>query len=507
MNTANQKCNAFASLIGIFLHGHNVPEKVIKVLSRMGVCISQSVIHDAIKSLSKDAEKHIRSMGQTLLVGYAYDNFDVNLKSAKPTIQAQSVTPLKHLTSALLFALPKGTQVDDLRCAAKLWDRSRLNDTQPDSRPRLEALPSYDRVLTLHPQYRSPDENGLNGRDRFNIWMFMSDITGPYGPEEFRELQSKLQLPEIIDAVPNEKAEIRPARAMKHSNSSVSGNLDTIDDILAQAGVGFPDADRAAPDSSAPLDANLERTIKDISEYVVLFHGDLSTGERIRQAMRQRAIELSRGDRKQFVVFVFGLFHLKMPCADAIWRIFIKPSQSHEDPTSVMGHVRKIRPKDFGTVGSDPGFRRMHQIITHDGRCRRLECWRVEIEKQTGCKTLEEFAKTKPTFEQLMKIARALVRTYVADQAELVKMQRELEEERDQCFENGLLINAYYLLYEELSYAMNAGDIGRVETTFAAWIPIFRGINKHKYAAELIRHVTNITVVYPKKLRQVLCAT
>lgn len=31
-------------------------------------------------------------------------------------------------------------------------------------------------------------------------------------------------------------------------------------------------------------------------------------------------------------------------------------------------------------------------------------------------------------------------------------------------FENALLLNKYFLLYEELSYAMNSGDIGRIET-------------------------------------------
>ena len=36
----------------------------------------------------------------------------------------------------------------------------------------------------------------------------------------------------------------------------------------------------------------------------------------------------------QFVVFVLGLFYLKMAVADAIWRILIEPSAIHVDSGS-----------------------------------------------------------------------------------------------------------------------------------------------------------------------------
>ena len=72
---------------------------------------------------------------------------------------------------------------------------------------------------------------------------------------------------------------------------------------------------------------------------------------------------------------------------------------------------------------------------------------------------------------------------------------------RDQQYENTLLKDYYLLLYTELSYAMDAGDIGRVETCFIPWSLIFRGCSKHKYAAQMLRFLYDLYCVYPERLR------
>ena len=80
-------------------------------------------------------------------------------------------------------------------------------------------------------------------------------------------------------------------------------------------------------------------------------------------------------------------------------------------------------------------------------------------------------------------------------------MRRKAEKERDLQFKNALLLNKYFLLYEELSYAMNSGDIGRVETSIVSWIPILKAIGKHKYATHMTNFLINIHFVYPAGLR------
>lgn len=59
------------------------------------------------------------------------------------------------------------------------------------------------------------------------------------------------------------------------------------------------------------------------------------------------------------------------------------------------------------------------------------------------------------------------------------------------------------LLYEELLWAMNSGDIGRIEAVTPSWIAIFKATGKHKYANQLTRFFTNLHFVYPERLRYV----
>ncbi|EGO04655.1 hypothetical protein SERLA73DRAFT_25834, partial [Serpula lacrymans var. lacrymans S7.3] len=104
MQSTNLKSNALQSVIGIFLQSSYSPEKVIDAMARMGVSISQSAIHSAIRLLSAESHRNIRALGQTMLASYVYDNFDVDLKSHQPVAKKSSDT-LKHLTSGLLFPL------------------------------------------------------------------------------------------------------------------------------------------------------------------------------------------------------------------------------------------------------------------------------------------------------------------------------------------------------------------------------------------------------------------
>jgi hypothetical protein len=208
-------------------------------------------------------------------------------------------------------------------------------------------------------------------------------------------------------------------------------------------------------------------------------------------------------NRFQFVVFVPGLFHVKMACADALWRIFIQPNDAQVDDTCLMRDVSKLRPKETGIIGSKPGFRRMHQVIGHIGICRRLDCWRLEVARQNPeHATLEQFAASKPAFEDLEEIASWLAMHYIANNS-LTRLRCQPIVQRDQQHENALLLNKYCLLYEELSYAMNHGDIARVETCLVTWIFIFRATGKHKYAAHMTKFLTNVHFVYPVGLKYV----
>ena len=106
---------------------------------------------------------------------------------------------------------------------------------------------------------------------------------------------------------------------MDTSNSTVEGNIRAVSELLSQAGVGDPTEK-----------STRERPVENISEHVLLFHGDLGTWERVQSAQRRRGPEKTPVRRLQFVVFVPGLFHLKMAAATTIWQILLQPLKLEE---------------------------------------------------------------------------------------------------------------------------------------------------------------------------------
>ncbi|OBZ67433.1 hypothetical protein A0H81_12571 [Grifola frondosa] len=467
-------------MVGIFLHSCNAPEAVVEFLSRTGVSISRTSIDDAITNLSKEASEEIKQLGQTLLASYAYDNFDVEIKESIPTVEKPHDN-LLHLISGTIFPLDHGVTREDLACAAELWEKS------PDN-PRNHKMPrgvNWKKLVALHPETLT-NPSDLTRRQRFNAWKFVDDLVS-HGPEYFHQFKGDLGMPEVIDAIPITKSKQVPVEGMDINQSTVQGNADALTNLFKQGGIGDP---------------NEQPGVVDVGDHVIIVHGDLSTCERVQSVQMSRAEERTPWRRFQNVKFGNGLFHLKMACADAIWKVFIYPKNSREDDTSLMRMIAEIRPKETIKIGSKPGFRRMHKVIQHVGIVSRLDCWREEVSKQsqTRYKNLNEWAASKPTFEEIQHLARIIVRTYLPDEKSPAPQFRP-DAQRDEKWENTQLRDKYFLLYEELTHAMNAGDIGHVETCFMPWVFIFKGCGKHKYATQMMKFLHDLHFVYPPGLR------
>ncbi|KIO02945.1 hypothetical protein M404DRAFT_93152, partial [Pisolithus tinctorius Marx 270] len=64
----------------------------------------------------------IKALEHMLLAAYAYDNFDVDLKTSDQQVE-KSLDTSKHLTSSLLLPLQHRTTLDDLQCSHMLWEQ------------------------------------------------------------------------------------------------------------------------------------------------------------------------------------------------------------------------------------------------------------------------------------------------------------------------------------------------------------------------------------------------
>ncbi|KAH7904695.1 hypothetical protein BJ138DRAFT_1018767 [Hygrophoropsis aurantiaca] len=97
-----------------------------------------------------------------------------------------------------------------------------------------------------------------------------------------------------------------------------------------------------------------------------------------------------------------------------------------------------------------------------------------------------------------------IVEKYVATSDSHSAFRSCREQERDKRFENQALRNRDELLYIDLSQAMNAGDVGRVEASFLPWIYVFFSTGKHKYGAQINKFLTHLNYVYPPNLSRII---
>ncbi|KAI0750575.1 hypothetical protein BC629DRAFT_1584883 [Irpex lacteus] len=226
-------------------------------------------------------------------------------------------------------------------------------------------------------------------------------------------------------------------------------------------------------------------------EYNILVHGDLGTGERLEGTQKSRSIEGKPMRRLQSTLFVFGLFHLQMAAADAIWRMFIEPKAQRMEPNGLYQQACKVRPRDSGRIGSKPGFRLMHDLIAQCATARMLDIWRVETQNR-GYSSLDSYAAAA-SWSDIEEMSMSLVHKYIDKSAA-----------KDQEFRNNTLILGRLLDYVELAHAMKHGDIGRVEGTFLKWAFVFKSVGKHKYSAHLIKTMVNLRFVYPDRLARAI---
>ena len=87
----------------------------------------------------------------------------------------------------------------------------------------------------------------------------------------------------------------------------------------------------------------------------MLFHGDLGTLERIEGLKRMQQIEHSTKNRLNFLVFVPGLFHMKMAAADAYACIHVQPVANHSEKLGVNEYLNYLHPKATAEFTSKKG--------------------------------------------------------------------------------------------------------------------------------------------------------
>ncbi|KIK76581.1 hypothetical protein PAXRUDRAFT_169448 [Paxillus rubicundulus Ve08.2h10] len=342
---------------------------------------------------------------------------------------------------------------------------------------------------------KQPHPNALSPQQEVFAWHICDILV--HREQYFGNFIAELGEPSGVNEILVHKTEQVPCHTMNIKLTKYNGNIEVMEELLRQGGLG--DAGDVGFDMSCEVD---------MSEHVILVHGDLLTKEHLNSVHKSRSIEETPKNRFQYLIFLPGLFHYKMACVDALFHTYLQPKGGWDDENSLYQHVGILHPDKIGKMTSKPGFQRMHEVVHHNLWAAMLDCWRVEAQNQNQAwTTLELFAKAKPSWDTIIQMSRAIVCKYVAHLDGLDKAHSKPAGNQDKRFENQVLQNHDGLLYVDLCQAINAGDIRRVEASFLPWIYIFKATGKHKYATHMMKFLINMNYNYPTAIQEVVKKT
>ena len=248
-------------------------------------------------------------------------------------------------TSATAIPLYGVGDLGVLRCSAQLWEK----DTKNPSPSSIPVKLDVDDLSGLHAQSSTQKvaRERLSPLLKAYMWHIRSILV--HQGEYFGSLAPHLGQPDTVNQIPIHQTTQIPCCSMNVKESIPDGNIEVLECLLHQGGIREP----ADKNFDVKYDVNM-------TESVLLVHGDLLTKEQLDTVQGSWCIESTPKRWFQYIVFLPGLFHFKMACADTIWRMWVQPPMSRTDENSLYQHVGILRPEDMGKFGMKPGFRQVH---------------------------------------------------------------------------------------------------------------------------------------------------
>jgi hypothetical protein len=297
-----------------------------------------------------------------------------------------------------------------------------------------------------------------------------------------------------------------PLRATTIEEATVRGNLLFHDDIYI---------------------TQLKRSADELSEYAIPSINDQLTNARIRSGQTLRARDVSAWERREVFQLGFGLFHL---CLNLVWALLHVHRGSLAESGSLTYFFALLEKTRLG--GEHPDYHTLLAALTQilDGLI--LNAWRMEC----NCKSLLEFAATRPSSEVLLNMAGTIIQHYAMPMQKLEGDKTTVEESdsgdeadsdslapapqltartrrkpavppvvtidavpdpnQDRAHQNTRLLTRDLLVLAELIRAISDGDIGRVEDFLPQLAMMFRGAGGNNYCTEILHFILNLKYVW-----------
>ncbi|KAJ7016173.1 hypothetical protein C8F04DRAFT_1282418 [Mycena alexandri] len=428
-----------------------------------------------------------QTLAHSHLVGYVYDNVNLMNRIAEAILGRKSAQ--ENGTCATIFPLHK----------AKL---EHMKTTDLDG-----SILSAPALTLDHIVLNAADSDFLTQN---MVHTILRIIVG-HGGEGFEKWRKDLDASQPIsgDVIEVHKTTLHPLPAMEIDESSITGNVEVIEEIMRVLG--------------------FKRDDPDYGKYVQILGGDQLTIARQRSILNIRLGHESGTHSWKHIVLMPGLFHAKIAdCHGLLETHFGKPSAGARSPGS-LGFHNTVLDRLPITLTSLPPFRTCRDLIMVSLYARVLHCLLLV----SGHDSLDKYAASVTSWDVVVSHAQKIHQTYTdvdrvqelrehripeerkrdADAKTAKKGQPTLPESKthlphvkkgDMVFENAILFMRDALLTREFADAIKSGDSGRIVIILRLWAFSYRGSGRTKYAHEMLHVLHNILCVWTSELRSII---
>ncbi|KAH7910138.1 hypothetical protein BJ138DRAFT_1009422 [Hygrophoropsis aurantiaca] len=449
-----------AKIWALYLKACGLSARAFDALHALGVVMSHKWAANAYGDLSKNAMDEARARIQTSPWIISHDNVNIPMRVFSQRLHNQS-----HFISG---------------CAATVW-------ILPD---RAHLPSEINSVLQQHRAAKS--------REPFNYraildgdHMALARIKKQYINHILRTL---LDSPDFVDYLHRDSDIFKPPPPVHELQCGVENSVKQY--ILGTADIeeaSYEGNDKVLAEWFRQMGLNSDEEKKKTGMMrVIPWIGDQMTVERLRGLWRFRHEDLNSFDRMDYMIPLFGWFHLVMAFANSLHKQYIGTSSGIGGLQQAFDILQRKGLQKSETKG--PFWHHLDEALRHISEAHFRACWIAVGEVES----LAHLKKQSP--EQLYNLATKIV-DQCASRKAIAKLNHVHEDRRDHVKSQFTMLNTDMLGYLELTDAIRVGDVGRMQDLLPLLLMRFSGGGNSKYTIEILELLQGLQREWPETNR------
>ncbi|KAJ7440734.1 hypothetical protein FB451DRAFT_1058621 [Mycena latifolia] len=459
--TRSHRRGRVPKLWAVYLKACGLSARAFDALHALGIVMSHKWAAEAFGALSDSAMEEVRRLVQQLPWNISHDNVDFPLRVYSQRLHNQShfisgcaatvwILPLRAVLSLQanrLFQIHRALNCNQMFNFDKVLYGNAIADARMEEQNVFFVL----RLLINGPAFKDYPERGAT------VFTPPPPVHKlPTGPEN-------LTKPYILHTVPYEEA-------------SYDGTIRVMLEYLRQLRLDTEDEQK-----------------RTAIERIIAWLGDQLTVDRLRGLWKYRHEDYNSFDRMDWMIPVFGWFHLVMALANSLHKQYLSTSANIGGLRQAFDVLNRKGLISQATKG--PFWHNLDEAIKHISEAHFRACWLV-----TGnVESIAELKTKTPT--ELRAMATQIICEHASREA-LARLDHLPETEQDQTKRQWTMWNTDVLPYLQLRDAIKVGDIGRMQDLLPTLLFRFAGGNNSKYTLEVLELLQGLNREWPDEIKK-----